>query len=49
VKNHTPLYGCIWAESEGDGKGFTFQFEIPLKADSTAKKKFEEFKARAKK
>ena len=41
--------GKIWAESEGEGKGSTFQFEIPLKADPIAKKKSDEFKARAKK
>jgi len=41
--------GRIWAESEGEGKGSTFQFEIPLKADPIAKKKSDEFKARAKK
>lgn len=41
--------GRIWAESEGEGKGSVFQFEIPLKADPKAKKATEEFKARAKK
>ena len=41
--------GKIWAESEGEGKGSTFQFKIPLRADKEAKKKAEEFKKRAKK
>lgn len=41
--------GRIWAESEGEGKGSTFNVEIPIKADSKAKKAAEEFKQRAKK
>lgn len=41
--------GKIWAASEGEGKGATFQFKIPIKADKEAKKKTEEFKKRAKK
>lgn len=41
--------GKIWAASEGEGKGSTFQFKIPIKADKEAKKKTEEFKKRAKK
>lgn len=39
--------GNIWAQSEGVGKGSTFQFEIPIKADPIALKKAEEFKAQA--
>jgi len=38
--------GRIWVESEGEGKGSTFQFEIPLKADKDALKKVAEMKAR---
>lgn len=40
--------GKIWVESEGEGKGSTFQFTIPIKADKESKKKAEEFKQRAK-
>lgn len=38
--------GRIWVESEGEGKGSTFQFEIPIKADKQALKKIEAMKAR---
>jgi K+-sensing histidine kinase KdpD len=41
--------GRIWVESEGEGKGSTFQFEIPLKADKEAIKKVEAMKARVRK
>ncbi len=41
--------GRIWAESEGEGKGSTFNFEVPIKADTDAKKKTEDFKKQAKK
>ncbi|PIW36430.1 MAG: hypothetical protein COW24_05430 [Candidatus Kerfeldbacteria bacterium CG15_BIG_FIL_POST_REV_8_21_14_020_45_12] len=39
--------GRVWAESPGEGKGSTFSFEIPIKADPEAKKNTEEFIARA--
>ncbi len=38
--------GRIWVESEGEGAGSTFQFEIPLKASTQALKKVAEMKAR---
>jgi signal transduction histidine kinase len=41
--------GRIWVESEGEGKGSTFQFEIPVKADKAALKKVAEMKARVRK
>lgn len=40
--------GRIWVESEGEGKGSTFQFEIPIKANPDAVAKAEEMKARVK-
>ncbi|MCW1929798.1 MAG: GAF domain-containing sensor histidine kinase [Candidatus Kerfeldbacteria bacterium] len=40
--------GRIWAESEGEGKGSTFQFEIPIVANPEAVAKAEEMKARVK-
>lgn len=40
--------GRIWAESEGEGKGSTFQFEIPITASPEAVAKAEEMKARVK-
>jgi signal transduction histidine kinase len=38
--------GRIWVESEGEGKGSTFQFEIPIQADKLALKKVAAMKAR---
>lgn len=40
--------GKVWATSKGKGKGSTFHFEIPIKADKESRKKTEEFQNRAK-
>jgi signal transduction histidine kinase len=40
--------GKIWVESEGEGKGSTFHFEIPIKADKDSKAHTKEFQDRAK-
>lgn len=45
VEGHS---GKIWVESEGEGKGSTFHFEIPIKADKDAMAKTKEFQDRAK-
>lgn len=45
VEGHS---GKIWVESEGEGKGSTFHFEIPIVADKESKLKTKEFQDRAK-